>query len=97
MVGLSSNIDEIITMLKKPEMVEVGMTSRNQEVMRMLEMIPAPHAGVIRTRLTLEQKVHLELGDQMKIFFDNALLLAQDLLDEIGSHMDDAVSLEVAS
>lgn len=97
MVGLSSNIDEIITMLKKPEMVEVGMTSRNREVMRMLEMIPAHHAGVIRTRLTLEQKVHLELGDQMKIFFDNALLLAQDLLEEIDSHMDDAVGLEVAA
>lgn len=97
MVGLSDSIESIVAMLKKSEMVGVASAARIQEVTRLLASVESKEADIVRCRLGVETELVLEKRDQLNIFFDGALSLAEDLVDEINVLMGDVPRLEVAA
>lgn len=97
MVGLSSSIGNIVNMLRRPEMDEVALASRLQEVEKLLSALDSERAAGLRVKLGAQQVLHSETRDQLKIFFDAALSLAEDLVEEIDELMGDSPELENAA
>lgn len=97
LVGLNDRVENIISILKRPEMGEIANSMRSHEVHRLLGRVDKNFEESIRKRFDVESSGSLLLVRPLQDFFENALSLAEDLLLDIDELMGSNSSLEIAA